>query len=686
MPCLPRFWPRPVSARPLTGLLAVMFLALHLPALHPARGQSPDTLRYTLPDIEVEAVRATETEATAPFAVAVDVRDPARLALDPALTLDAALGTLPGTWFNDRGHFALGERLSIRGMGWRSAFGVRGVQVVLDGIPLTMPDGQAILDIVDPALVRRAEVMRGPASLFWGNGSGGALFLSTQTLSPTFTGRIRALTGSDGLWQTTAEAAGPVGPHHVQAYVSTTHQDGFRDYSTGRLTRTGLHGHVALGPSTRLRVTAAAAALDTEHPGSLTREQLEADRTGADTRYVNTASGKESLQAQLGLTLDRQTRAGLASASVYGITRDLQNPLPFAYIDLFRRAGGARLALQGAQGRLTYRLGLDAGLQDDDRLERNNAGGRPGDVRRTDQQETVRNTAAYAVIGLRLHPALRLTAGLRADRVRFDMEDRLTTDGDQSGHRTFAAWSPAFGLAYQRGSALLFANVSTAFETPTTTELVNSPEPGGGFNPDLAPQRTRGVEFGLRGGWPTARLVLDAAVFHMTVADQFNSFTSGDGETFYVNSGRTVHDGVELAVTWTVVPALELSATYAGSRFVFDEGALEGNQLPGIPDHRAFLRLRGERRGFWAMATLEAVSTYFADDANTAENDGYAVLDLNLGHTGVAVGRARLQPFAQVRNLTDTAYNGSVVVNASGGRYYEPAPGRTIQAGLNVRF
>lgn len=680
--------PSPLAAsRPLyhlipIGLLLVCFV---LPASS-AWSQTPDTVRYILPEVEVEAIRATETEASAPFAVTVETREPTAVALDPALSLDAALSTLPGAWFNDRGHFALGERLSVRGMGWRSAFGVRGVQVVLDGIPLTMPDGQAILDIVDPALVRRAEVLRGPASLFWGNGSGGALFLSTQTYASTFSGRIRGVAGSDGLWQTTAEVAGPIGRHHIQAYASNTQQDGFREYSTGRLTRAGLHGNFGLSPTTRLRVTAATAGLDTEHPGSLTREQLEADRSGADTRYIDTSSGKESVQAQLGATLDQQTGAGLLSATLYGVTRDLQNPLPFAYIDLFRRAGGARLALRGERGRLSYGLGVDAGAQVDDRLERNNVGGTPGEERGTDQEETVLNTAAYAILGVRLLPDLNLTAGLRGDRVRFEMDDHLLTEGDQSGSRTFAAWSPAVGLSYEVGNTLLFANYSTAFETPTTTELVNSPEPTGGFNPNLDPQRTRGVEVGARSGWAAARLYLDVALFHMTVADQFNSFESEDGENFYRNSGQTVHDGVEIAATWAILPALEVSTTYTGSRFVFDEGMLDGNHLPGIPDHRAYLRLRGERQGFWAMVTLETVSAYYADDENTAENEGYTVLDLNLGYTGLVFGRARLQPFVQVRNATDTAYNGSVVVNAFGGRYYEPAPGRTIQAGLNVQF
>ena len=265
--------------------------------------------------------------------------------------------------------------------------------------------------------------------------------------------------------------------------------------------------------------------------------------------------------------------------------------------------------------------------------------------------------------------------------------DRLVADGDDSGTRTFAAWSPAAALSYRLGGALLFASFSTAFETPTTTELVNRPDRAGGFNPDLAPQRARGVEAGARGAWVAARLLYDVAVFRMDVTDRLTPFQAADSDrTFYRNSGENVHLGVEAALEWLATRDLRVLLTYTGSRFTYRDGALAGNRLPGIPDHRLVASLEATRAGLRLRLDGEAVAGFYVDDENTEQNDGYVLFDVNLGHAGLPAGSARLQPFVAVRNLLGTAYVSSVIVNARLGRFYEPAPGRTFQAGLGLAF
>ncbi len=652
----------------------------------PARAQAPDTLEAALPEIEIEAARASETEATAPFSVSILRRTPEDVALDPGLSLETALRGLPGVWINDRGHYALGERLAIRGMGWRAAFGVRGVQALLDGIPMTLPDGQSVLDVADPAFVRQAEVVRGPASLFWGNGSGGVLFLSTVAPADTAFVRLRALGGSYGLRQVSGEAGLPAGRHRLYAFASDVRRDGYRAHGAGRFTRAGAHGSFDAGTRTRLRLTAAFADQDAQNPGALTLVQVREDPRQADPRTVATRAGKQSRQAQAGATLHHEMPLGLLSATVYGLVRDLDNPLTFAYVALDRTAGGARLQFQHRAGRTRWGAGADAGWQRDDRRNLDNDAGRPGNETSLDQRETVRNVAAFAYLTHSPAAGLDLTAGARLDAIRFSMDDRLLADGDQSGARTFSAWSPAFGLSYRAGAALLFATVSTAFETPTTTELVNRPDGAGGFNPDLAPQRTRGFEVGVRGAWPAARLRFDAALFRLAVRDRLLPFQGDDGRTFFRNAGRNTHDGVEVAARWQPLGAAEVTVAYTGSRFVFDDRALRDRRIPGVPDHHLAAGLTLTRGGLRGRLALEAVSDAYADDENTAQNDGYVVLDCYVGHTGLRAGGALLQPFLTLSNVFDARYNGSLVVNAFGGRFFEPAPGRTVQAGLNLVF
>ncbi|MEX1054997.1 MAG: TonB-dependent receptor plug domain-containing protein, partial [Rhodothermales bacterium] len=402
------------------------FLLLILPLfLRPARAQEVlDTIVVVLPTITIDATRDTETTGTAPFAVSVLYRSKEDLAYEPATSLDGVLRSLPGVWITDRGHSATGERLTVRGMGARAAFGVRGVQVLLDGIPLTMPDGQAVLEVVDPAMLRRAELLRSPASVFWGNGSGAVLFLSSGEADADPGLRVRGMAGGHGQRQVLLDGSTTFGAHHLKAYASNTVQDGFRGYSGGSLTRGGAIARFRMGPRTRLRAMAAAVLQDTENPGTLTREEFETDPRLPRALFVNTRSGKVSSQAQAGAMLEHFSSIGDISATVFGISRLLDNPLPFAYIDLGRTAGGARLSIQNRSGRLQWGAGLDAGLQHDDRENRENVDGERGPELTLHQLEDVTSSGAFAYARYMLAPGLRASGGIRRSYVRFEMEDR----------------------------------------------------------------------------------------------------------------------------------------------------------------------------------------------------------------------------------------------------------------------
>lgn len=658
-------------------------MLLHAAPLLPANAQD-DTLEVALPEIEIQASRSTETEATAPFSVAVLARSTQSVALEPGTSLTSTLRGIPGIVLNDRSHFALGERLVIRGMGWRSPFGVRGVQVLLDGIPLTLPDGQSVLDIAAPSMLRGAEVMRGPSSSLWGNGSGGVVFLSSAASVDSTSIRLRAMGGSFNERQFAGEATLPLGKHNLHVYASDIQRDGYRRHSAGGFTRGGLQGRFVIGSRTTLQMLAAVADQDVLHPGSLTAEQAAEDPRQADSRYANTTSGKKSTQIQGGATLHHASSLGTLSVTGYGITRRLRNPLPFAFIDLDRTAGGLRLHLQDQSGRLGWAIGADAGYQDDVRLNFNNDNGKPGNERRLDQNETVRNIAAFGRLRFSLSSRLDATASVRYDNTHFEMQDRLLENGDQSGSRTFSAWSPSIGLAYRFQGALLFANYSSAFETPTTTELVNRPDTDGGFNPNLEPQRTQGVEMGARGRLPDAPLRYDVALFRLYIEDRLLPAQSDDGRTYFQNAGRNTHTGVEIALGWTPSPATSVMLSYTGSHFVFKESALLDNHIPGVPDHLLSASIRSVRRGFWGEVALHFASDAFTNDDNTSQNKSYLVADIYVGHANLHLARTRIQPFLKLGNVLDATYNGSIVVNARGGRYYEPAPGRTLHAGINV--
>ena len=670
-----RSWPKMVI-----GLLTLGWLL----GVQPAFAQQQDTLVVKLPGLEVEALRSSVTKSSSPFAISLLERSAEEVVSQPGLSLHSVLLGLPGLTLNDRGHYALGERLLVRGMGWRSAFGVRGVHVLLDGIPLTLPDGQGMLDIVDPAFIRRVELVRGPSSTFWGNGSGGVLMLSTDAFSDTFGLGVRVMGGSYGLRNVSANVAVPIGNHRISGYVSSVQSDGYRDYSAGSFTRAAVTGLFDLGNYTQLRVVSGFAVQDTESPGALTQAQLAEDRRGADLRNVNALAGKESTQIQLGATLFRELDRGMLSVTAFGLKRQLGNPLSYTYIELDRQVGGARIQFQSAGERARFGVGVDAGFQFDDRVNKNNDGGKPGSQVDLDQQEDVRNLSAFVNGQIDVFENFVLSAGVRADQIDFSLEDRLPGSVGVSGDRSFSAFSPSAGLTYRIGNGQVFANYSTAFETPTTTELVNQPNGSAGLNASVGPQKTNGFEVGVRG--KLGRSSMDVAFFQLFVSEQLQPFQDASGRTYYVNAGRNKHTGFEVAMLSPLTRHVQLQATYTLSQFQFDDGELLYNRLPGIPVHHLVLGFDGTWSGLRANLVADFVSLTYADDTNLAENDGYLVVDFGIGHDGIQIGGSTLRPFGRVSNVLDNEYNGSMVVNAFGGRYYEPAAGRAFQIGMGVSF
>ncbi|HEX9951759.1 MAG TPA: TonB-dependent receptor [Rubricoccaceae bacterium] len=679
------------------------FLALLLAAslATAARAQTtPDTL--ALPEVRVEAARAPVSLATAAFSVAVVERTAAERAAAAAGGLDVALRRVPGLTVTGRENPSQGERLVVRGLGARSAFGVRGVQVVLDGVPLTLADGQAVLGIVDPALVRRAEIVRGPASALWGNGSGGVLFLDTipEASGPEAGAGVataEATGGSFGLRRLAAEATAPVGPHRVGLALSRVEARGYRDYASFETTRARAFGDLRLGRRASLRLTAALEdAPHLDNPGALTADELAADPRQAEARTVETASGKASRQGQAAATLRAEMPLAALTVTLYGLARDLDNPLPFAYVAVDRVAGGTRLTADRSVGPLGLTLGVDTAVQRDRRTNRPNEIGTPGMTVLLDQTETVQTTAAFARIGLDLLPfglaGVAIDAALRGDRVRFSVADRLLADGDQSGTRTLAAISPQLGIRVRRGAATAYASVSTAFDTPTTTELVNRPDGGGRLNPEVGPQRTVGVEAGVRG--VAGRVLYDVAVYALAVRDGLTPAESADGRTFYVNRARIGHRGAEAAAEWEPTPWARLAAVYTWTRVRFGEGvevagpggpvSAEGRAVPGIPEHRLSARAQVSHSGVFVAPEVVAASGLFADDLNAVRTGASVVVDVVAGHAGVRVGRATVRPFVRVGNVFGDRAVVSVVANARGGRSFEPPAARSVQAGVSV--
>jgi iron complex outermembrane receptor protein len=666
-----------------------------------------DSAARALPPVVTTVLRTALDPVRAPFAVSATTRIEVQTAR-PGLSLDEALRAVPGVQADNRFNAALGERLSVRGFGARTQFGVRGVKVLVDGVPATMPDGQTTLNHVELGALERAEVVRGPASALYGNAAGGVLQLTSEPAPDAVVGqRVRVVGGSDGLTRLQSTTGGRTADGRGDWLLSAGRVDyeGFRDFSAQRSTRALARAGWRGAPG-ELRATFAWVDYDADNPGALADTARRRDPTQAFANNRRQQTGETGRHGQLGLSWRRTIGRGEGEATAYGLARRLDNPIPVRIVALDRRAGGARAAYTlgvggdaagAADAPLRLAVGGEWQRQRDDRQNYGNAQGARGALA-LDQLERVTNAAVFAQATASLGDRATLLAGLRHDRVRFAAADRLVTatDPDDSGARTMRATSPSIGANVALAPWLrAYANAAYAFETPTTTELANRPTGAGGFNPELEPQRARSAEGGLTASGTLGRLLagsVQLAVFHATLDDALVPFEvpGAAGRQFFRNAGRAVHRGIEGSATVAVGPALSVRAAYTGldARFrdyTVGDSSYAGRRVPGVAPRRFDLAVtwRGPRESLVAIEQ-RAQSWTFADDPNRARSPGWLLTAVRAAAPAIRVAGVSLAPFAGVTNVFDVRWDAAVTVNAAGARYYEPGSPRALYVGADL--
>ncbi|HEX2609917.1 MAG TPA: TonB-dependent receptor [Gemmatimonadales bacterium] len=685
-----------------------------------AVAQQPDTVVVDsnrvrkLPEITV--TRAPEPLKRVPYAVGVLDRDDLQRG-QQTVGVDEALNNLPGVVVSNRYNFSLDQRITIRGFGARSNFGVRGLKILLDGVPQTLPDGQSQLTNIDFADIDRAEVLRGASSSLYGNASGGVISLRTERAAPgPFAQRIR-VNGGDGKraddgfykWQswTSARSGNVSGTLSVSQFKA----DGFREHSAAEFRQ--LNGGVdyALGGSSiaTLRLSLADDP-KAQNPGALTPTEYAVNADSAAASNILRGADKDAQQHQLALGIRHVDAAGNEyEGTVFGLLRYLKNPLAAppptnvtptsgTYVDIDRAAGGARgsmsrsLGSAAASPRLT--AGVDLQRLRDDRRNFRSDGGVPTSEVLLDQREKVTEFGPFAQLQWSPREELLVSVGARYDWVRFDLGDRFLADGDDSGSRTMAAASGNVGMSWSVSDKFVpYLNVSTSFETPTTTELVNKPDGSGGLNPDLGPQRAVNYEIGAR-GQPTPRITYSVALFLGRITDALVQQSEIGGRAFFRNAGKTHNDGAEVGLSVTPFDGLTLNGAYTYAHYRFtdyqlaDGTVLNGNRLPGVPEDFWRLGMRAALPyDFYVDADHTISSSIVADDANTIWVNawGAGVTNLRVGWNGRS-GQMEIGPFLGINNLWDRRYVGSVTLNGAFGRVLEPAPRRVIYLGTEIGY
>jgi len=655
------------------------------------------------------------------FPAAIDVVDAARIG-NAQLRVNAseALAAVPGLVVLNRQNYAQDLQISSRGFGARSAFGVRGVRLIADGIPASMPDGQGQAATFNLDMAERIEVLRGPFSALYGNHSGGVVQLFTRegqgrpTLETTVSG------GSDGTRKIDVNAQGEAGKIGYVIDASRFDTDGYRDHSAARRDQALAKLTMRPGADSRLTITASSLTQDdTQDPLGVTwntfrRNPRAGEIDATDTQVPNRTlaeryNTRKSIDHQQGgAVFEQRFGADRLRVTAYvgkrqviqyqAFSRGFQAPVTHSggVVDFDRDFYGAEIqwmaVRQVAGGKLSTTAGLEYGRSTDDRQGFENFIGSQSGVKgalRRDEKDTLSNLDPYLQTEWAGGPWV-LTAGLRRSSLKVDVDDRFLANGNDSGSVDYSRITPVFGALYKVSDKLnLYASAARGFETPTLNELFYS-SGGGGFNFQLAPARSKHLELGAKAqlGDDTR---INAALFQARTEDEMVVDNAGGGRTSYRNASATLRRGAEVSLESSLGAGFSARAAVTLLRATYQTGfgnVGAGKRLPGVPRANAFAELAWADPAGRLSAALETLvsSKIYAEDTNLeTAAPGYAVVNARI-QARQSVDGWRFKQFLRLNNVFDRKYVGSVIVGDTNRRYYEAAPGPQWMAGVSAEY
>ncbi|HEY6923553.1 MAG TPA: TonB-dependent receptor [Steroidobacteraceae bacterium] len=645
---------------------------------------------------------------------------------DDALGINLAddIGTVPGLLARNRNNYAQDQQVSIRGFGASSTFGIRGVRVYQDGIPATGPDGQGQVSQFNLDSAARVEILRGPFSALYGNSSGGVIQIFTADGHGAPQLRTGVAYGSFGTLRAGVDFAGSRGPLAYNLDFTHFSFDGFRPHSSAKSDSFNSKVGYTFNDANKLTLIANLIARpDAMDPLGLTPAQFSADPESTDPAAIAFNTRKSLQQQQGGLIYDLAI-SDAQSLRVLGYLghRIVQQFLSIpasaqgsptsagGVVDLHRNFGGAdaRWSWQGSIGEqpVTWVVGASYDRQNELRRGYNNFIGSTLGVQgalRRNENDIAADIDEYAQGTWDFAPLWSLMVGVRHSDVQFRANDHYITptNPNDSGSVAYGATSPVAGLTFKAQPWLhLYASYGQGFQTPIGSELAYRPDGGSGLNFGLAPARNTSIELGAKLSVKPG-FSAEAAVFHALTHDEIVVDTNIGGRSTYQNSNRTRRQGAELSVDYQLAPRWRAQLAYTHVEANYIDAYLTcvsapcarptalvsaGNRLPGVPKNDAYATVRwGEDLGLHASVNVQYVSGVPTNDLNTVAAPAYTVAGADAGY-GIDLSHYRVSGFLRINNLLNRRYVGSVIVDDSNSRYFEPGSGFALLGGVSIVF
>lgn len=643
---------------------------------------SQDSLKQKifLNEVLLDAARIKSPKRILPFALSYKTF-PQTQYNNAQISLDDYLMGIPGLFAQNTQNFAQDLRLSIRGFGARSAFGIRGIQLIVDGIPETTPDGQGQLDNLPLGLIESLTVLRGPASTFYGNAAGGVIKINTLSKFNEGFVRFRAQGGS----YSSSNLSATVGVINKKTkavfYQNLSQSDGYRDHSRFKQqifnTRVWHDFSSKSKLSFQFNYTNSPYAYDA---GGINSQSVIDNRRQARSQNKSFQTFESIEHIKTGLQWENTIVKNVNFNSyIFYAHRDFEGRLPFEFgglVDLVRDYFGGGAALEYSPKeyhRLQFRISFAD--QADHRKRFKNIAGEVGDIT-LNQKELFDNKSVS------LLDEYRFKFGVLRAGLRFDQQKLGTNLSDKKTNLNVVNYS--IGFTYTAlVDHIFFGSLATSFETPTLNELSANPSGEVGFNPNLSSSQARNFELGWR--FSSTFGQLETTLFSIQTKNEIIPYELEDfpTRTFYRNAGKTDRLGIEIhweleKNSWHWLA----SYNYAAIEFKdyeLDEKTLSGNRLPGVPKQQFFASLSYIfNSGLGVMSQNQYCGSIYSDDANQNLVSPYFLSNLKIWKS-----YNNFEIFGGINNLFNRLYNDNIRINAWGKRYYEPAPTRNFYFGIN---
>lgn len=635
------------------------------------------------------------------------------------VNLSETLKGVSGLQLNNRENYAQDLQISMRGFGARSTFGVRGVRLYVDGIPATMPDGQGQTSNIDLNSLDHIEVLSGPFSSLYGNSSGGTILTTSREGQGPDSLTLGYSRGSQNKGQTNLVLQGGADNASEPSYIiSSSYFDtnGYRDHSSAHKVLNNAKLTWELDDGSKINWINNYVKISADDPGGLNREQWQADPKQVANNVLLYNARKEIEQLQTGLTWnkpinDQHELYGMAYWGQREVTQYQSIPNTAqggpnhagGVIDFDRNFYGADLRWTGREilpnTKLIAGIAVDAMTEDRKGYQNfvGNTLGVKGELRRN-EDNTLWNADPYLQASYNFAPDWTLDAGLRYSNVHFKSDDHYLSNGDNSGKTTYEKLLPSAALSWQiLPELMVYTSYAQGFETPTFTEMAYPANTAENRSFSLKAAESETYELGLKSANRFGDMTL--AAFQTQTKNDIVSAGSDGGRSTFRNADKTLRKGLELSWSkdlWRDLTA-QVSYSYIDATFdadipaiLNDEGEIivsrvaSGNYIPGIAKNQAFFALGWKpENGLSTGVDVRYSDKIYVNDINSQYAPSYTVAGANIGYNWNMKDWS-VKTFARVDNLFDKDYSGSVIVNESNGRFYEPAEGRNWSAGLSI--